>query len=210
MTSLLETFAAGLQALQSHPRGKFCIEQRTTEPASYAPHPSGNVRYTVEFIEDTPSSVGKRPLEGADEPAKKKRVRRPKTKMVDMVATLENYAARIKQIPIEDFIVFNGAYLTDYKVQNTSPEDEPARTHIYVLESIAKSKGLKPLGVVSANRKDGKYLQALPNGELRPDEGGNAKVVYVGEANQFTKQVASKWALLRADRVMVDVPTTPQ
>ena len=51
-------------------------------------------------------------------------------------------------------------------------------------------------------KKDGKYIEALPDGLLRVEEGGNAKLVYVGDKNQFTGQAVSKWALLRTDKVV--------
>ena len=132
---------------------------------------------------------------------KKEKVTRVKNKVLDMAASLEKYATRIKEYPNEDFKEFHDAYITDYKLHTSTKEDSPPTSHVYRLAEIAAERGATVRGFVSANRKEGNYVQALPDGQLRKDEGGNAEIVYVGDKNQFTNQPTSKWALTRQDKV---------
>ena len=208
MTSLADQL---IQAMQTTNSTKMCI----TAPAvggfnGYQPA----MQFTVEFIRagsSDPSAGEKRRLEesAADEaPTDGKRrrvakVRRSKNKVVDFAATLDNYEKRIRALPAEEFAEFAGAYLTDYKLHNTSKNDSPATTHVYLLARIAEENGSKARGFVSSNKKDGKYIEALPDGLLRPEEGGDAKLVYVGDKNQFTGQTVSKWSVRREDKVIV-------
>jgi hypothetical protein len=140
-------------------------------------------------------------------PAGKKRrvarATRTKNKVLDMAATLVNYAARVRSLDPEEFKEFDGAIITDYKLHNCSRDDVVPATHVYLLGDIATEKGSKPLGYVSSNRKDGKYVEALPEGQLRKDEGGTVELVYVGDKNQFTNQSASKWSILKTEKVFV-------
>ena len=157
----------------------------------------------------TESSSAKRPNDApaADEPSGKKRrvarVPRSKNKVLDYAATLENYAARLRALEPEEFKEFDGAIVTDYKLHNCSRDDAVPATHVFLLIDIATEKGSKPLGYVSSNRKDGKYVEALPDGLLRKDEGGSVDLVYVGDKNQFTNQAASKWSVLKSEKVFV-------
>lgn len=153
----------------------------------------------------------KRPADSeADAPEAKRgkktpKAKRVKTKVVDIVATLQRYSERIGALDASEFKDFSGAYLTDYKLHLSSPDDSPPTSHVYTLGKIAEDKGHKPRGYVSANKKEGKYVEALPDGQLRREEGGDAELVYVGDKNQFTNQPASKWALVRDDKVFVSV-----
>ena len=213
MTSLADQL---IQAMQATNSTKMCI----TAPAvggfnGYQPA----MQFTVEFIkgDDSAKQSGeKRRLEeangGADGSSaqqgdgKRRRTsktRRSKNKVVDFPATLDNYVARIRALPKEEFEEFANAYLTDYKLHTTNRTDSPATTHVYLLAQIAEEHGYKPRGFVSSNKKDGKYIEALPDGLLRPEEGGTAKLVYVGDKNQFTGQTVSKWSLRREDKVIV-------
>ena len=211
MTSLADQL---IQAMRATDSNKMCI----TAPAvggynGYQPA----MQFTVEFIRDggEGSQVAGDKRKNADisgdsgetaTPDGKRRrvakVRRTKNKVVDYAATLENYGRRIRALPAAEFAEFKDAYLTDYKLHTTSKSDSPATTHVYLLAEIAEENGAKPRGFVSSNKKDGKYIEALPDGLLRVEEGGNAKLVYVGDKNQFTGQAVSKWALLRTDKVV--------
>lgn len=157
----------------------------------------------------TESGSAKRPSDApaADEPSGKKRrvtrVPRSKNKVLDFAATLENYAARLRALEPEEFKEFDGAIVTDYKLHNCSRDDPVPATHVFLLIDIATEKGSKPLGYVSSNRKDGKYVEALPEGLLRKDEGGTVELVYVGDKNQFTNQAASKWSVMKSEKVFV-------
>ena len=134
---------------------------------------------------------------------------RVKKFILDPVATLAKYRERISALPASEFAEFAGAIITDYKLHDCAPTDAVPRTHAFLLADIARSKGAVPAGIVSANKKEKKYLEALPNGLLRPDEGGEAKMVYIGDKNQFTGMTeASKWAVTKDDKVMV--PNTPE
>jgi hypothetical protein len=205
-----------LQALSQSGAPKMCI----TTPGNTA---YGNfqppMQITLELLnrDGTPyqteaSTTGtKRALEGSsgDEPAGKRKrgdskVRRVKTKVLDMVKSLEVYGARIRAIDSSEFQEFKDAYLSDYKLHTTSISDSPPKTHVFLLAEIAGEKQAAPRGFVSANKKEGKYVEALPDGQLRKEEGGTAELVYVGDKNQFTGQAASKWAMLRSDKIYVD------
>lgn len=153
----------------------------------------------------------KRQLENADLPDAKKRrgstkTRRNRTKVLDMAATLLKYEERIRALEAAEFSEFNDAYITDYKLHQSTREDSPPTTHAYLLGDIAKEHGHSVLGYVSSNRKDGKYMEALPDGQLRKEEGGTANLVYVGDKNQFTNQAVSKWAILKSDKVFKATP----
>lgn len=200
-----------LAALRSSGADKMCITV-DGQTGNYQPQPQP-LRLTVQFVNEdgsTRSSNGKRALESdeVEVPAGKRRkgaqkTVRKKTKMVDMAATLAAYRERISALPADSFRQFTGAFLADYKLHLCTPEDRIPKTHAYVLADIAREHGFQAAGFVSANKKDKKYIESLPNGLMRPDEGGDAKIVYVGDKNQFTKQEASVWALLKTDKVMV-------
>lgn len=209
MTSLADQL---IQAMRATDSTKMCI----TAPAvggfnGYQPA----MQFTVEFLksgDDDGKQAGEKRRAADSEQAeagtdgKRRRVtkvRRSKNKVVDYPATLENYAKRIRALPAEEFAEFADAYLTDYKLHNTNRTDDPPTTHVYLLAQIAEEHGHKARGFVSSNKKDGKYIEALPDGLLRPEEGGTAKLVYVGDKNQFTGQTVSKWSVRREDKVIV-------
>lgn len=187
------------------------------QTGNYQPQPQP-LRLTVQFVNEdgtSRSGGGKRALDSdeVEVPAGKRRkgankTVRKKTKMVDMNATLAAYRERISALPADSFKEFAGAFLADYKLHLCTPGDRIPKTHAYVLAEIARGHGFNAAGFVSANKKDKKYIESLPNGLMRPDEGGDAKIVYVGDKNQFTKQEASVWALLKTDKVMVPYDPT--
>jgi hypothetical protein len=131
--------------------------------------------------------------------------RRVKKKVLDFSATLDRYTERIRQLPAEDFANFDGAILTDFKLHLTSVDASPATTHVFRLIDVITEKGFTVRGHVSANKKEGKYIEALGEGLLRPEEGGEVKLIYVGEKNQFTGQALSEWAIRAEDKVFVSV-----
>jgi len=181
------------------PPMQLTIELQNADGSHFSLTPQGEAgqKRALDSPEETGGKGSKRAKKGAAKP------KRNKTKVVDMAATLAKYLERIGALPDEDFKEFEGAYLTDYKLHGSSPNDSPATTHVFALGKLAEERGAKPRGYVSANKKEGKFVEALSEGQLRPEEGGDAKLVYVGEKNQFTNQAVSKWALLREDKVFV-------
>lgn len=127
-----------------------------------------------------------------------------KKKVIDQSATLSNYAERImSSVTDEQLQELQDAYLSDFKLLPKVKDinKQPPEHHAVVLAAIAQGKNITIRGFTDENKKNNEYVTPLPNGEKRKDEGGDAKVVYVGSANRFTKHEESIYALKKEDVV---------
>lgn len=167
---------------------------------------AGNKRGRTQSTDSTDEPDSKTVGRSGKKSKKQKVVsRRVKKKVLDFVATLDRYVERLRQLPNENFAEFDGAILTDFKLHLTSSDAVPETTHVFRLIKLIAEKGYTVRGHVSANKKEGKYIEALGEGLLRPEEGGEVKLIYVGEKNQFTGQALSEWAIRAEDKVFVSV-----
>lgn len=111
----------------------------------------------------------------------------------DPAAILQKYRTRVTQtMSPADFEELRDAWISDYGIT-------PETHHGTTLMEVCKEKGITVKGLVAENKKGGVYVQPLPDGTKRLEEGGTSKVVYVGKANRFTDKEASKWCITAED-----------
>lgn len=123
--------------------------------------------------------------------------------------TLANYEKRIKELfKKEDFKDLDGVYLSDFNL--VGPKAPPSH-HASILSKLAEVAGFKVKGLTNENTTTDKasgtkrFVTALPDEEKRVEEGGSAKVIYIGGANALLKKEASKYAKIKADVVYLAV-----
>lgn len=134
--------------------------------------------------EVTPSE----PKPQAPPPAKKSKV----DKDIDWDATLAHYAKRVQCLNLNEL---QNVYLSDFDLK------EGQRHHASTLIQVAKSANVKIKGITSENKKNGKYLNSLPDNEKRLNEGGTARVVYIGKDNRFTGHTSTEFSLKKEDMI---------
>ena len=125
-------------------------------------------------------------------------------KVLNMDATLERYSIRLSN-RLDDYSDFHmpGSpfYLTDFGVNKLDSEGVLVKSHARVMEGLLRARGIPVLGCINANKHNGAYIEALPNGAKRIDEGGDVYTMYVGAKNALQHQEASEWSILKQDKV---------
>jgi hypothetical protein len=129
------------------------------------------------------------------------RKRRRTKKELNLPLTLQNYEQRLRSEG-RDLIELDNAYLTDFdltKILKTT--NGHFVHHAQILDQLAKQYKVKVRGFLSENKRAGKYVDRLPNGEKRDSEGGGVRCVYVGNASPFTGHKDSPYRILKEDMV---------
>lgn len=117
----------------------------------------------------------------------------------DPSVILQKYKQRINQTMTEkDWNELRDVWVSDYGLSSDVSVDKDTH-HGFVLMDIAKERGITIKGLVAENKKNGVFVQPLPDGTKREEEGGTSKVVYIGKANRFTEKEASKWSVTLDD-----------
>ena len=94
-----------------------------------------------------------------------------------------------------DWAELQDAWLSDYGLLDSEGRSViPPLHHSHTLIAVAAERGIRVRGLVAENKKDGAYVQPMPDGSRRVEEGGTSRVVYIGRSNRFTKKDTSKWA----------------
>jgi len=155
---------------------------------------------------------------------KGKKVKRTKKIILDHGATYGKYLKRMVALPKEDFAELEGAYISDFallaKMKKAGEEIHLApEHHAPILLSVLKDHGINILGLTDENQssvlvkddegeetKVKKYTVDLPNGDKRVEEGGTARVIYIGTDLSIQGKKAGKFSLIKDDIVKVKVP----
>lgn len=132
----------------------------------------------------------------------KRSVRRRRRRQLNVEETMKAYSARIQS---PEFIghlhELEGAYLSTFNTFTTESNIVDHRPHhtnnAYVLMKIAREHNVNVKAVTSECKINGKYRAALLGNDTRE----NAKVVYVGNYNYFTRHQETKWSVLPQDKV---------
>ncbi len=126
---------------------------------------------------------------------KKKRRRR----RLDIGESLQLYAERIVDGPLSaELHELEGAYLSTFQIFSTETESRKVHSNnAFILMDICRQKGVEVKGVTSECKIGGEYRASLLSGDTRE----NAKIVYVGNYNYFTKHPESKWSIKPCDKV---------
>jgi hypothetical protein len=127
-------------------------------------------------------------------------------RQLDRQATLEKYRGRIKGLDSESFQEIEGAFLSDYNIHRINLDADPPEHHGIILMAEARQKGVNILGLTSENKKNGNYVYPLPNSSKRVEEGGDARVVYIGN-NVHGKHATSKVFCITKDDRVYQLPT---
>lgn len=102
-----------------------------------------------------------------------------------------------------DFRELDGTWVSDYGLLDAKGQPlVPMSHHGHALIKLCASKGIRILGILAENKKDRKYVHQPNDGTVRQEDGGTARVVFIGKANRFTDKEQSKWAMLPCDTVI--------
>ena len=155
-----------------------------------------------------------------------KKVKRRKTTIIDQGATFKKYLTRLFSTlkTKEDFVELEDVYLSDFKLLETikgadSDKDLVPPHHALILREVLTSHGINIRGFTDENQKSveetnsagekiktKRYSTPLPNGEKRIEEGGSAKVVYIGKEMKLQNKPTGKFSLVKEDQVTVKIP----
>ena len=151
-------------------------------------------------------------LPGGDTPAwdnfckEASRLRNPTStkRVLDIPATLAAYERRMRDMPLRELQELDGCFLSTFdcycNIMEDVPNDRGLCNSAVVLMRVARSRGVRVLGVTSERKARGAYCVRLPPPHIR----GETPVVYVSKYNYFTNNSSSKWRLLPTDRVFRD------
>jgi hypothetical protein len=134
---------------------------------------------------------------------KKKQTRQKK--VVNYDATFANYKKRmvdlLKEENSAEYSQFDNSFLSDFGISDA--EKKGVKKSAHVLKEMLEAKGIKIRGLADENKKEGAYAALPGTTDVRIEQGGTAKVIYVGPAYSFpgANKKASKYALTKKDYV---------
>jgi len=119
--------------------------------------------------------------------------KRQKTrKALDRQATFNRYRERLLK-ECTDFQQLHNAYVTDFNLSKVLKEKNNSVVHhAEVLDQLTKQQGYKIKGFLSENKRNGKYVEKVPEG---------AKRIYIGSANKGTGHEESCFSISKHDLV---------